>query len=284
MESLELQVKSVDEAVAAACKEWNCSEKDVKTTILEEVPGLFGKKKLKVRVDRADAKPAKAAKPVKAPAKAKAAPAPEPEPEPEVEEVEAAPAVAEKPSRSRKAPAKATKAKAEPAAETAREESAPEPREETIATEEMAEEAMGVLRGLLEAGDLEAQVELKGLNGRYVNLELDGKDVVHLVGKQGEALNQLQYLANIMISRQLDTGVRVTLDGNNFRQRREEKLATLARSVAEQVLERGEEAVFDALPAFERRVVHKVLAEFDGVTTYSEGEEPNRHVVIAPSN
>lgn len=280
MESLELQVKSVDEAVAAAVKEWNCTEKDVKTTVLEEVPGLFGKKKLKVRVERVEAKSAKAAKPAKAPAKAKAAPAPEPEPEPEVEE--AAP-VAEKPARGRKAPAKAAKAKEEPVAENSGEEAA-EPREETVATEEMAEEAMGVIRGLLEAGDLEARVELKGLNGRYVNLELDGKDVVHLVGKQGEALNQLQYLANIMISRQLDTGVRVTLDGNNFRQRREEKLATLARSVAEQVLERGEEAVFDALPAFERRVVHKVLAEFDGVTTYSEGEEPNRHVVIAPAN
>ena len=56
----------------------------------------------------------------------------------------------------------------------------------------------------------------------------------------------------------------------------------LATQIAEQVVARGEEAVLDALPAFERRVIHQILADFEGVQTYSEGEEPNRRVVIAP--
>jgi hypothetical protein len=81
----------------------------------------------------------------------------------------------------------------------------------------------------------------------------------------------------------LDAGIRATLDGNDYRRRREEALTQLASKIAAQVLDRGEEAVLDALPAFERRIVHKALSEIDGVTTYSEGEEPNRRVVIVPS-
>jgi spoIIIJ-associated protein len=78
--------------------------------------------------------------------------------------------------------------------------------------------------------------------------------------------------------------VRVTLDGNDFRRRREDQLTKLAQSIADQVAKRGEEAVLDALPAFERRIVHKALSEYGGVQTYSEGEEPNRRVVIAPAD
>jgi spoIIIJ-associated protein len=102
------------------------------------------------------------------------------------------------------------------------------------------------------------------------------------VGKHGDVLNAMQYLVNIIASRRIERGVRATLDGNDYRRRREEALTTLAQRIAEQVQKRGEEAVLDALPAFERRIVHKALGEISGVTTYSEGEEPNRRVVIAP--
>lgn len=151
-----------------------------------------------------------------------------------------------------------------------------------IATDEDAAEMAEIVNEILELSDLKASVKPTGLNGRYVNLELDGKDVAYIVGKHGEVLNAFQYLVNVIAARQLDSGVRVTLDGNNYRRRREEALCNLAVQIAEQVRARGEEAVLDALPAFERRIVHKALAEFDGVTTYSEGEEPNRRVVIAP--
>ena len=120
------------------------------------------------------------------------------------------------------------------------------------------------------------------LQGKYINLSIDGKEAGYLVGKNGEVLNSLQYLINLIAKQQLGNGVRVTLDGNDYRKKRAESLTALAEKIADKVKERGEEAVLEALPAFERRVIHKALQEIEGVTTYSEGEEPDRRVVIAP--
>jgi spoIIIJ-associated protein len=117
-----------------------------------------------------------------------------------------------------------------------------------------------------------------------VNVTLDGRDVSFLVGRRGEVINALQYLMNVMSTRKLHNGVRVVLEGNDYRKKRQDVLTKLATQIAEEVAKRGEEAVLDALPAFERRVVHKALSEFPGIVTYSEGEEPNRRVVIAPES
>jgi spoIIIJ-associated protein len=136
---------------------------------------------------------------------------------------------------------------------------------------------------LLESAELEVTAQVGTVQGRYVTVQLDGKDAAHLIGKHGEVLNAMQYLVNIIGARKFSTPVRATLDGNDYRRRREDALTKLASRIAEQVLERQEEALLDALPAFERRIVHKAISEMDGVTTYSEGEEPNRRVVIAPA-
>jgi spoIIIJ-associated protein len=95
-------------------------------------------------------------------------------------------------------------------------------------------------------------------------------------------LNALQYLCNVIASRKVTNGIRVTLEGDEYRQRREQILTQMALEVAEEVKKRGEEAVLAPLPAFERRIIHQALVEFAGVETYSEGEEPERCVVIAP--
>jgi spoIIIJ-associated protein len=197
----------------------------------------------------------------------KAAPAPEPE-EP------AKPA--EKPGRAPRARKEAApKAAAAPAAEG----DAP-----TVAdaTDEDADRMHGMLQALADSTGLSVEVSVHGTNGRYVNLSIDGDDAGYLVGKNGEVLNSLQYLLNIIHNQRVGNGVRATLDGNNYRHKREEQLTVLANRIAAQVEKRGEEAVLDALPAFERRIVHKALGEHAGVMTYSEGEEPNRRVVIAP--
>ena len=130
---------------------------------------------------------------------------------------------------------------------------------------------------------MQVNVTVGEISGRYVSLKLDGKDAAYLVGKHGEVLNALQYLVNVVAHRRFGTEARATLDGNDYRKRREDVLTQMASQIAAQVRERGEEAVLDALPAFERRIVHKALQEIDGVSTYSEGEEPNRRVVIAPA-
>lgn len=97
-------------------------------------------------------------------------------------------------------------------------------------------------------------------------------------------MNALQYLVNIVSGRKMQNGVRATIDANDYRRRREDALTNLANKIADQVVQRGEEAVLDALPAFERRIVHKALSVRTGIVTYSEGEEPNRRVVIAPGD
>ncbi len=285
MQAIEVTAKSMDEAKRIASEKLGVGVDQIETTVLEETKGLFGKTNLRVSAKVLEAGTAVVkAEPVskgraKAAPKAKAAAAPKVVEEPVVE------AAAEAPKKGRgRAGAKPVEAKAETAATNGHaEERSGEGEPEIIATEENAEQLAKLLRDLIASADLTVDVTPSGLNGRYVNITLDGKDAAFLVGKHGEVLNALQYLTNIIGSRKIANGVRVTLDGNDYRRRREETLTALAVNIAEQVKKRREEAVLDALPAFERRIVHKALSTVTGITTYSEGEEPNRRVVIAPA-
>lgn len=278
MQVTEITGKSLDEAKAAAAQQLGVSVDQLEVTVLEETKGLFGKTNVRIRATVVEAAPAKAAKPAR-PSRAKAKPEPEPvveaapEPEPVVEE---APAKSRGRSRGRGKTEEAAPAASAAPAETP---SANEP----VATEEDADRFVKLLTDLLAKAELNVTVQASGVQGKYVNVRLDGKDAGYLVGKHGEVLNSLQYVINIVATQQWGNGVRTVLDGNDFRARREEQLTDLAEKIAEQVIKRGEEAVLDALPAFERRLVHKALSEMAGVTTYSEGEEPNRRVVIAPA-
>jgi spoIIIJ-associated protein len=291
MQSIEVTGKSVDEAKKNAAAKLGVAEGDLTVTILEETKGLFGKSNVRIRADVAKSAPKAAPKTAVVEAPEPAAPA----------AVEAPSKPAARPSRAKKeaapkdepkaepkaAPKSRAKAKAEPAA------AAPEPSEEFAeesggqgpnATEQDAEQLATLVRDLVESAGLEVFVKGTSASGRYVNVELDGRDVAHLVGKHGEVLNAMQYLVNIIAGRKYNNGVRATLDGNNYRRRREDALYQLATRVAEEVKNRGEEAVLDALPAFERRIIHKSLSDYEGVQTYSEGEEPNRRVVVAPAD
>jgi spoIIIJ-associated protein len=295
MQSIETTGKSVAEATAAAAAKLGVDASGLTVTVLEETKGLFGKSNVRIRAEVASSAPAPAAKAAKT-TKAKAAPEPkaeaapaaakpargkkaaaaEPAPEPVVE------APAEEPKKGRRG----AKAKTEeaPAAEPVREDRGHDDRPDVDATAEDGERLVGLINELMAKAELKIEVEVKELGGRYVTIELEGEDAAYLVGKQGEVLNATQYLINIIAGRRFNNGIRATLDGQNYRQRREVKLTAMATELARQVVERGEEAVLDALPAFERRVVHKVLSELPGVSTYSEGEEPNRRVVIAPAD
>lgn len=285
MSSIELTAKSLDEAKKQAAAKLGVDVDALTVTVLEETKGLFGKSNVKIRAEAGSAaaeKPAKAAKP-KAPAKKAAA-----KEEAPVEEapVEAAPAPKEeKPAKpaakgkavKEKAPAKAAE-KAEAPADAEEEGGA-----EVEATAEDEQFIADLVANLLEAGSLDASVSESSRNGKYVNIVLDGRDVAHLVGKHGEVLNALQFLVNVTLTQQRKNGVRATIDGGNYRRKREEQLTKLATQIAAEVGRRQEEAVLDALPAFERRIIHKALSTIEGIQTYSEGEEPNRRVVIAPA-
>ena len=291
MPSIELTVKNLDEAAATAAEQLGVSADQVKITVIEESKKLFGKVSYKVKAEAPDAPAAAApAAPAeekkKAPAKAKKAEAPPAEEAaaPVAEEKKAAAPKklgAKKKTEEAPAPAAAeapaTEEAAAPAAEQ-EEDNGPE----IAATPEDAAKLGDILELLAKQSGLEAEIVVGELQGKYINLSIDGKEAGYLVGKNGEVLNSLQYLINLIAKQQLGNGVRVTLDGNDYRKKRAESLTALAEKIADKVKERGEEAVLEALPAFERRVIHKALQEIEGVTTYSEGEEPDRRVVIAP--
>jgi spoIIIJ-associated protein len=288
MQPIEVTAKSLDEAKKAAADKLGVDIDRVETTVIEQTKGLFGKTNFRVsaRVIESASSGSTATATLEAPAKEPAkgrrgtrkeaapkaeAPAPAP--------VEEAPPPAPEAKRARggrgaKKVAEAPSPGAEPASDG---------EAEVVASQDDADKLADILRELISTADLNVTVKPSGLNGRYVNLQLDGKDAAFLVGKHGEVLNALQYLVNIIGNRRVTSGVRTTLDGNDYRRRREETLTSLATNIADQVKKRGEEAVLDALPAFERRIVHKALSTVDGIVTYSEGEEPNRRVVIAPA-
>jgi spoIIIJ-associated protein len=268
MQTIETTGKSVEEAKRAAASSLGVSVDQLNITVLEETKGLFGKSTVRIRAEVAGAP---AAKPAPAAKAAKAAPAPKEEP-------------AEKPAR--KPRGKAAKKEEEAPVEemaTAVVEAEEPVGAEVAATDADGKQLVDLIHDLVGKAELDVQAKVTQLNGRYVNIELDGKDVAYLVGKHGEVLNALQYLVNIIAGRAFNNGVRATIDGNNYRTRREQQLTAHAQRVADEVKKRGEEAVLDALPAFERRIVHKALSDYAGVATYSEGEEPNRRVVIAPA-
>ena len=311
MQTIELTVKNLDDAAATAAEQLGVSPDQVKITVIEESKKLFGKVTYKVKAEAKSAPAPKAAKAVVEAPAPKAAPTPAPTPAPaaaatteaprkklgakkdapapaavapvEVEAPAAEAAPKAKPGRvgakaKTAAPAEAAATEAAPAAETQEEETGPE----VVATKEDAAKLEAILNTLAHKSGLEAEIVVGELQGKYINLSIDGKEAGFLVGKNGEVLNSLQYLINLVAKQQLANGVRVTLDGNDYRKKRAEALTNLASKIAEKVKERGEEAVLEALPAFERRVIHKALQEIEGVTTYSEGEEPDRRVVIAP--
>ncbi|MGE0002468.1 MAG: RNA-binding cell elongation regulator Jag/EloR [Fimbriimonadaceae bacterium] len=270
---VEVRGKSVEDATAAAAKKLGVDASELEVTILEKSAGLFGREEVtivasiatKPKRGRAKKEAVEALEPAKKTSSRKA----------KVEEVtEADPESA--PAKSR-AKAVSKKAKAEPKADEDADGEGPE------ATQEIAGQYVEALEQILELADLDATVKISELNGRYVNLDIDGQDASYLVGRKGEVLNALQYLMNVIGVHTFAGGVRVSLEADDYRKRRADVLTKLAEDIASEVLKRGEEAVLDALPAFERRIVHQALSEIEGVTTYSEGEEPDRRVVIAPA-
>ncbi|MGI8922528.1 MAG: protein jag [Fimbriimonadales bacterium] len=242
--------RTLDEAKHAAAEALGVPGEDCEFEVLEEAAkGLFAKTNYRVRAT--------------AGGKEEAAPQPEK-------------AAAEKPARRPAARKPRVAPKVEGVAE-------PEVKDgEAEATDKDGKAALEMLAKALELTGLDITASVDGLSGRYVNLKLGGVDVERLVGDKGSALDSLQYLANAMLSRTLGGGVRLTLDAGGYRSSRAAALVKLAVDVATAVVEREQEAVLDALPAHERRVIHNALKDFEGVETYSEGEEPARRVVVSP--
>ena len=142
--------------------------------------------------------------------------------------------------------------------------------------------ALSVLEEVCKESLLEIRPVVRSVQPPYIEIELVGPDALASFGKNGKQLDALQFLCNTIISRKAPSDVRVSLDASDYRQRRIEALETLARDCAAQVIERQEECELDPLPSHERRIVHNILSEIEGIRTFSEGEDTNRHIIIAP--
>ena len=159
------------------------------------------------------------------------------------------------------------------------------PHETIDYTEEAAEgnAAADFLKGLLKAMGVEATV-LANVSEEGIRLRIDSASMGILIGHRGETLDAIQYLTSLCINRtRKETGyTRVTIDTEGYRDKREETLTRLARKIASQVKATGRARTLEPMNPYERRVLHATLQNSPYVTTYSEGEEPNRRVVIAP--
>ena len=182
----------------------------------------------------------------------------------------------------RPAPAEITHAEAEPvkAAEPAIREEAPCPAA-PVAEGEKAERIDAFLTGLLAQMGAEARPVIRvDENGTY-QVELVGRELGGLIGRRGETLDAIQQLTSYSVNRAGGGRVRVQLDAENYREKREQSLQHLARKVAAKVTRYRRSVTLEPMNAYERHVIHTALQDVPGVTTYSTGTEPNRRVIVA---
>ncbi len=120
------------------------------------------------------------------------------------------------------------------------------------------------------------------IEGRYVYYTLTSNQAGLLIGKRGQTLNALQTLSQLVINKYSDKHRIVRLDTENYRKKREESLIRLANRIANRVAREQKKYSLEPMPSFERKIIHNALAGHNKVTTYSEGSEPNRYIVISP--
>ena len=121
-----------------------------------------------------------------------------------------------------------------------------------------------------------------GLGRASAVLDVEGEDLGLLIGRRGSTLAALQYLVNLMVSRQQGSPVLVSVDAEHYHRRREESLRGLAQRMADRVRQTGRPLTLEPMPAGERRIIHLALADDPGVTTGSVGDGDARKVVIQP--
>jgi spoIIIJ-associated protein len=147
--------------------------------------------------------------------------------------------------------------------------------------EEEGDIAADYIEGLLDIADLDGDIDMDVEGDRAV-VSVVGATLDELVGDDGEVLEALQELTRLAVHRRTGNRARLMLDVGGFRARRRSELSELGRSVAEEVAKTGESKKLRAMSPFERKIVHDAVA-LAGLRSESEGEEPNRRVVVFPA-
>ena len=282
--------KTIDLAIESALTQLGLDRDNVSVMVLQQAKAGFlgfGAQPAKVQVtyeapdpvpeapkvalssaSRSKPKAKPAAPKAEAPEAPKAEPKAEKKPEPKAEKKE-------EPKKAPKAPKenKPKEAKAPKAPKTVKEFAPAEPGsvEEKIET---------FLKGLLEHMGSQAVPHAWKENENTYMVELVGDDLGYLIGRRGDTLDALQHLSNYTINRGIEGHIRINVDAEAYRQKREDSLRRYAVKKAQQVLKAHRRTTLEPMNAYERHVIHATLQDMDRITTYSVGTEPNRRVVI----
>ena len=247
---LEKSARTEDEAIQAALDELKMDRDDVSVEILERAKSGFlgiGATNAVVKVSYEvpdEVKPKKASQKKSQPKKAKK------EPKKVEEKKETAP---------KKEPVKKA------------------PVEENDEKKEIRE----FLNGLFDRMGIKADIEISDREGGGVNVNLAGPNVGAIIGRRGETLDAIQHLTNYVINRGSDKKAHINIDAESYRAKREESLTRLAEKMAEKAIKYKRSMALEPMNSYERHVIHTALQNYEGVTTSSSGEEPNRRVVVS---
>lgn len=274
--SVETKGKSVDEAIFNGLNELGLGIDEVDIEILEEGGrGFLGLgRSAKVRLTE------------------RTAPPPEPEPEeperveehaPRQEHRERRDGPRRERGRKRPGPRQENRRQREPAADKTPEpeEAVPEVRVLETVDIPAAQRAVDFLTGLFEAMKVRAKVDvLEGTQPDSLKLRITGEDTSVLIGRRGDTLDTLQYLTGLVVNKNSDDYIRIMLDAEDYRHKREQTLERLAVRLASNVVRTGRPARLEPMNPYERRIMHAALQSNPQVETHSEGVDPNRRVVI----
>ena len=118
------------------------------------------------------------------------------------------------------------------------------------------------------------------LKDKHLDIKISGDDMGIIIGKRGQTLDAIQYLVNLVVNKGTAPYISVTLDTENYRERRKETLESLARNLARKVKHTGKNVVLEPMNPYERKIIHATLQKNPNIITRSEGEEPYRRVII----
>ena len=129
--------------------------------------------------------------------------------------------------------------------------------------------------------DIKLNVKI-GNNGSTIDIDVSGEKMGLLIGKRGETINSVQYLTGLYVNHGRNEYIKVNIDTENYRRKREETLVRLAHSLERRAIRENQSITLEPMNANERRIIHSALQNNPNITTYSVGNEPNRKVVVAP--
>lgn len=136
------------------------------------------------------------------------------------------------------------------------------------------------LNGLLEHMNVKADISISERENGGISVDISGKGIGAIIGRRGETLDAIQHLTNYVVNRGRDKHLRISVDAESYRSKREEALAEVARKTAAKAIKYKRNMFLDPMNSYERHVVHTALQNYEGVTTSSVGVEPNRRVVV----